>query len=108
MKEISMKDIEVRLDNVILTSTQGNFYDQNRYFLLDGEFKECNGRHQDHYIVVDGYHCSCYNFDETEWTAIEYSEEELETLSQADYNYEGNGSLFWRQVRIWLDVEKEE
>lgn len=108
MKEISMKDIEVRLDNVIVAYTTQPEYEMNRYFLLEGEYRQHEGRYQHHYIVVDGYHCSCYNFDETDWTAIEYPESELETLAQADYNYEGDVAPFWKQVRIALSVEKEE
>lgn len=108
MKEISMKDIEVRLDNVIVAYTTPNDYEMSRYFLLEGEYKKHEGRWRDHYIVVDGFHCSCYGFDETEWTAIEYPESELETLSQADYKYTCDEADFWKQVRIALGVEKGE
>lgn len=29
------------------------------------------------YTLVEGGHCSCYGFDEVEWEAIVYTEEEL-------------------------------
>lgn len=108
MIEISMKDIEVRLDNVIVAFTTPPEYEMSRYFLLEGEYKKHEGRWQDHYIVVDGFHCSCYNFDETEWTAIEYPESELETLSKADYKVNSDEGSFWEQVRIHLGVKLED
>lgn len=32
------------------------------------------------YLIIDGSHCSCYDFDSTEWTATEYTFDELKTL----------------------------
>ena len=32
------------------------------------------------YMVIHGYHCSCYNFDDTKWEATVYNREELVTL----------------------------
>ena len=29
------------------------------------------------FIVIEGCHCSCYDFDETRWSATKYTEEEL-------------------------------
>ena len=34
------------------------------------------------YVIVEGYHCSCYDFDETEWEAIKYDREELVKIAK--------------------------
>jgi hypothetical protein len=33
------------------------------------------------YIILTGCHCSCYGFEETEWEASTYNEEEIKKLS---------------------------
>lgn len=99
MQEVSMKDVEFNLHNVIVAYTTPPEYEMNRYFLLQNGWRK--------YIVIDGYHCSCYDFDDTDWTAIEYTEEELETLSKADYNLRGDARIFWEQVRTCLGVSLE-
>ncbi|HBF4616133.1 TPA: hypothetical protein KOO48_001928 [Clostridioides difficile] len=46
-------------------------------------------------MLLEGCHCSCYGFDETEWSATVYTKEELIKLSNVDYNRK---SKFWNMV----------
>jgi len=40
----------------------------------------------DEFVLVEGYHCSCYDFDETSWEATVYTREELTNLLKADFS----------------------
>ena len=35
---------------------------------------------KDEYVLVEGHHCSCYDFDESNWEATVYTREELKEL----------------------------
>ena len=42
----------------------------------------------DRYVLVEGYHCSCYGFDETEWDCTKLTETELKKILNSN-----NGEL---------------
>ena len=63
----------VQFHNIIIAFTTRPDYEMNRWLLLE----DMEDLRYDEYVVVDGYHCSCYDFDETKWEAIKYNEEEL-------------------------------
>ena len=77
MEKIDYKKIEdIRLENVLYADTSPIGYEMDRTILLDTMDSSSN------YIIVTGSHCSCYNFDETEWEALQYTQEELTILAK--------------------------
>ena len=67
MKSIDFKTVKVDASTILFASTSDPDYEMNRIMLVENGY--CN------YIIVEGGHCSCYGFDETEWDAIEYTED---------------------------------
>lgn len=88
---INWKDIQIEPHHIVVAQTSEPDYEMSRYILLRIDY----GR----YVVLEGHHCSCYDFDDTEWHAIEYNRDELSKLATADYN---SDSEFWKQVRIHI------
>jgi hypothetical protein len=92
MEKIDWKTLDIKPHNIVVAVTSEPDYEMQRQILLNyGYYK---------YIVLDGWHCSCYDFDETEWEAIEYTEEELSKLANADYN---KGNEFWEKVKLHIN-----
>ena len=81
---------------IIVTLTSEIAYEMDR-FILAHAGKEW----EDEYMVIEGYHCSCYGFDEAAWNAVVYSRDELTKLakenSQHSYIY-GCEPEFWKLV----------
>jgi hypothetical protein len=97
LKKVDYKTLDVKLHDILCAYTTDPDYDMYRFILLEKGY--------DSYIVVEGGHCNCYDFDETEWEAIEYTRDELKSLANAEYNSE---SPFWEMVRKQLnDMEQE-
>ena len=69
---------EIKLHNIVISLTSHIDYEMTRWILLedleDLEYKE--------YVVVEGYHCSCYDFNDTKWEAIKYTKDELLRLAK--------------------------
>ena len=42
----------------------------------------------DEFVLAEGYHCSCYDFDETKWDCIKLTSAELEKMLENVENYE--------------------
>lgn len=96
MHEVNVKNVEINLHTIVAAYTTEPDYEMNRYFLIQESY--------DRFFIVEGFHCSCFDFDDTQWTAMQYTREELEILSKADYNGRGDAATFWEQVRISLGV----
>lgn len=96
MHEVNVKDVEINLHTIVAAYTTKPDYEMNRYFLIQESY--------DRFFIVEGFHCSCYDFDDTQWTAMQYTREELKILSKADYNIGGIDGAFWDQVRVCLGV----
>lgn len=63
----------VQFYNIIIVFTTRPSYEMERWLLLE----DMEDLKYGEYVVVEGYHCSCYDFDETKWEAIKYNKEEL-------------------------------
>ncbi|MCM3701867.1 hypothetical protein [Paenibacillus macerans] len=88
MEKVDWKSLEIKPHNIIVACTSEPDYEMQRQILLEIKY--------DKYVVLEGWHCSCYDFDETEWEAIEYTSQELKELAAAKYNKEKE---FWKKVR---------
>lgn len=84
----------LRAHEILIAETSEPDYDMNRTILA-----ELDSLGYDEYLLLEGSHCSCYGFDETEWCGTIYTREELMKLANADYNQR---SIFWEQVRTQL------
>ncbi|MDI0267863.1 hypothetical protein QIW52_17875 [Clostridioides difficile] len=86
-----LNDLKLNPHNVLLSYTIPEDYEMGRSMLLEG----VSSLSYNEYLLLEGGHCSCYGFDETEWSAIVYTKEELIKLANANYNRE---SKFWNMV----------
>lgn len=91
MKKLDWKTLDIKPHHILVAFTTEPDYEMSRYILLRIDYGT--------YIVLEGHHCSCYDFDETEWEAIEYTEEEIKKLASATYYGE---SEFWKQVAVQI------
>jgi len=91
MKNIDWKKLNIKPHNIVVAETSEPDWEMNRIILLELD--------PGIFVILEGGHCSCYGFDETEWEAIEYTEEEIKKLASADYNKESD---FWKKVKIQL------
>lgn len=79
MEKYDLKNNQVNFHNILFASTSEPDYEMSRTILLEN-LKDTN---YDEYVVVEGCHCSCYGFDDTEWDAIKYNKNELLKLAEA-------------------------
>ncbi len=71
MKKVDIKKIELTPVNILFASTSDPDYEMNKVILA-----EIDGR----YIILEGNHCSCYGFEDIEFSAISYTETEIKRL----------------------------
>lgn len=94
MKKVNIEEKSLPLQNIILATTSEPDYESYRKIFCTLKDTPC-----DCYVIIEGGHCSCYGYDETEWEAIEYTAEELLKLADAPYNAKDD---FWKQIKIQL------
>lgn len=77
MEKYNLKNkTDIKLHNVLFATTTERDYEMERLILLE-DMPDTN---YDEFVLVEGYHCSCYNFDDTEWDCIKLTRDELETI----------------------------
>lgn len=81
----------IKPHQIVLAYTSEPYYEMHRKILLS----DIEGLDYNEFVLLEGYHCSCYDFDETEWVGTIYTTDELFKLANADYN---KNSLFWNKV----------
>lgn len=105
---------QLRFTDIVVASTSMPDYEMDRIMLIDDRYKfeyddmgELNWI-KEAYIIAEGSHCSCYDFDETVWEFIAYTREELIRLCKARISdFEGkwvNHRLcyFWKMVLEYI------
>ena len=79
-------------------------YNEERYILLyDDDFPMLGGP----FLVLEGWHCSCYDWDDVEWDATRYTHDELLSLAESkatDGCYHVAERKFWELVKLALEV----
>lgn len=78
MKKYNLKKENVKFHNIVIAVTTQPDYEMDRYLLLE-HLKDLN---YNEFVIVEGYHCSCYDFDETKWEAIIYTKKELIKIAE--------------------------
>lgn len=91
-----LNTLQIEPHNIIITWTSEVDYEMSRMILLNG-IKGLEW--YDEYLLLEGGHCSCYDFDETEWHAMVYTKEELLKLADANYN---ELQRFWQMVKEYF------
>ncbi len=91
MEVFNLDNFQIEPHHILVAVTSEPDYEMERRILLKLNY--------DRYVLVEGSHCSCYDFDDTEWSAIEYTRDELVKLANAKYN---RISSFWIDVRTQL------
>ena len=76
MEKIKIDKNDLKIHNFVIVYTSPIDYEMQRYCLLE----DIKGLDYDEYVIVEGGHCSCYDFDETEWEYFKYDKEELKKL----------------------------
>ena len=80
MRKYELKGKDIKLHNILFTTTSTEDYEMSRLILLERMPDTDYGE----YVLIEGWHCSCYGFDDTEWEAIIFSREELDKLTQEE------------------------
>lgn len=62
---------------IICTSQSEPDYSEDRWMLIYGGEEIWD----DAYVVLEGGHCSCYDWQEVQWDAVEYKRDELVQLA---------------------------
>jgi len=81
----------IKPHQIVVVVTSEPDYEMERKLLLT----DVEGLEWREYWLLEGYHCSCYDFDETEWSGTIYTSDELRKLAKADYN---ENDTFWKEV----------
>ena len=84
MEKVKLNKNDLKIHNFTIVYTTPKYYTMERYILLE----DIKDLHYDEYIICEGSHCSCYDFDDTEWEYFKYSEEELKKLINTKLNDE--------------------
>lgn len=103
-----MRNIEapkaIKTWRIICAAQSEPNYSEDRQVLVYAGEDTCD----DEYMLLDGGHCSCYDWDEVDWDATVYSREELEALARSKTGggcYEESERMFWAMVRIALGID---
>ena len=96
MRNYNLKDKIIEFHHVLFAKTSPTDYEMSRLLLLEN----MPNTDWNEYVLVEGWHCSCYGFDDTQWDAAVYTEEELDKLLEADHSYSNNRvalQQFWKE-----------
>lgn len=80
----------IKPHQILVAYTSTPDYEMTREMLLT----DIEGLNYDEYLYLEGGHCSCYDFDDTDWDGIIYTKEELEKIGLS-YSKD---NVFWKQV----------
>ncbi len=86
-----LKKEGIKPHQILVAITSEPDYEMDRKMLLEN----IEGLNWGEFLVLEGFHCSCYDFDDTEWSGTICNREELRKLAKADYNKD---DVFWKEV----------
>ena len=82
-------------------------YSEDRQILLYGAERGGDYYNEGPFILLDGGHCSCYDWEDVEWYATEYTRDELLKIAKSKTDGEGCYSkserMFWQMVLMAVD-----
>lgn len=98
----NIKDFKVAsvpIDKILLAVTSRPDYEMDRIYVIEG-FPDWK-----HYAIVNGGHCSCYDFGQTSWDATIYTPEEISKVMAEwrEHGYETEMVV----ARLWYDTGRK-
>jgi len=81
----------IKPHQILIVITNESDYETYRRILLT----DIEGLEVGEYLLLEGEHCSCYDFDETDWHGTVYTLDELNKLAKAEYN---ENDVFWKEI----------
>lgn len=83
MEKYNLKNkTDIKMHNVLFATTSVKDYSMERLLLLE----DMPNTNRNEFVLVEGYHCSCYDFDETNWECTKLTEDELNKLLEKTEN----------------------
>lgn len=98
MEKINLNKNDLKIHNFVITYTTPLGYEMRRFMLLE----DIKGLEYGEYVICEGYHCSCYGFDDTEWEYFKYKENELNDLIKVNLKI----SIVINMKRIFIKCVK--
>ena len=65
----------IKPENILFALTSEEDYEMSRVIILE------NIEEYGKYFILEGFHCSCYGFKDTDWKGTEYTFEEMRKLA---------------------------
>lgn len=82
---------------VCAAQSQPDYSEDRQILYYGGDREDYHGNGP--FVVLDGGHCSCYDWEEVEWDATEYALDEL--LALAKSKVDGNGCYAESERMFW-------
>ena len=77
MEKYNLKNkTDIKMHNILFATTTEKDYEMERLILLE-DMPDTN---YNEFVLVEGYHCSCYDFDETERVLTKLTRNKLNKL----------------------------
>lgn len=90
---------------VCAAQSEPNYSEDKQILLYGGNEGDYHGNGP--FIVLDGGHCSCYDWEEVEWYATEYTRDEILRLAKSktdgDGCYTKSERMFWQMVLMAVE-----
>ena len=100
MEKYNLKLNDIKIHNIVYAVTTPNDYSMGRWLLLE----DMPDTKYNEYVIVEGFHCSCYGFDDTKWEAIKYEKDELIKLAKI----KANEDYWYKEEKcLWNYILKE-
>lgn len=82
--------------NIEFCYTSEQYYEMQRIIIITG----IDGLQYDEYLVLEGGHCSCYDFDETDWDGVVWERAEFRKLAEikSKTEHDKKEQKFWEIV----------
>lgn len=106
MEKYNLDKNKIKLHNIVIATTTTIDYEMERWYLLE----DLEDLSYNEYVILEGGHCSCYDFDDTRWEAMKYKKEELLKIAKDRIDkssYYKEEKRFYKLVFSYLGGENE-
>jgi len=91
---------------IVCAAQSEPYYSEDRQILLYGSDRG-DYHNEGPFILLDGSHCSCFDWEDVEWYATEYERDEILALAKSktdgDGCYSKSERVFWQMVLMAVD-----
>lgn len=107
MRNIGNAPEAIKTWRIICAAQSEPDWSENRQILAYAGDSPCDNR----YILIDGGHCSCYDWHDVDWDATEYTYDELAALAPSKVSgtgcYSKSERMFWIMVCCALGINAD-